>query len=132
MTPKIIISFGLAFIMLIITACQSLGNPSQSREIPPEQLEEFAKCVTEKGWVMYSSFTCPACRTQLSLFGKAHVHLKIIECNPHAPNTQVELCLKQKIRYTPTWVGEGNGTQVKRLKGYKELEDLASITGCPL
>ena len=81
---------------------------------------------------MYSSFTCPACRAQQGLFGQASVHLKIIECNPHAPNTQVEQCLKKNIRYTPTWLMEKNGTEIKRFKGYKELADLASMTECTL
>jgi hypothetical protein len=118
--------------MSIIISCQSLGNPSPSRNIPPERLEGFTQCVTEKGWVMYSSFTCPACRAQQQLFGQASTHLKIIECNPHAPNTQVELCLQKKIRYTPTWVREESDTELKRFKGYKKLEDLVSMTGCSL
>lgn len=81
---------------------------------------------------MYSSFTCSACRAQIQLFGQAVDQLKIIECNPHAPDTQVQRCLDKKIRYTPTWLMEKNGSEVERFKGYKKLEDLASLTGCNL
>lgn len=108
------------------------GRPQKNAPVSQDQIVEFTKCMTEKGWAMYSSATCSACRVQQELFGPATVHLKIIECNPHAPDTQVELCLKKKIRYTPTWLMEENGMEVKRFRGYKELQDLASMTECAL
>lgn len=132
MNPKIIISFLLAFMMSAIIFGQALGHSSRNPKGSQEQWEEFAKCITEKGWAMYSSFTCSACRAQQELFGQASVYLKIIECNPHAPNTQVEQCLKKNIRNTPTWVMTQKGKEVKRSKGYKGMEDLASMTECPL
>ena len=116
----------------LFTSGQASGNSSRSQEASQERLVEFAECITKRGWVMYSSFTCPSCRAQQELFGQATNHLKIIECNPHAPHTQVEQCLKKNIRYTPTWVLTQKGKEIKRSKGYKELEDLASMTGCPL
>lgn len=132
MNPKIILSSFPAFLLSLLISCQAPGNPARNQEVPQERLAEFARCMTERGWIMYSSFTCPACRAQQKLFGDASVHLNIIECNPQAPDTQVEQCLKKNIRYTPTWLMEKNGTEVKRLKGYQELEELASMTGCAL
>lgn len=129
MNHKIIISSFLAFLFIPGLAA---GDPSRSDEASQDRLVEFAKCITEKGWTMYSSFTCPACRAQQKLFGQATAHLKIIECNPHAPDTQVELCLKKNIRHTPTWVMTKNGTEIKRSKGYKKLDGLAAMTGCNL
>jgi hypothetical protein len=132
MNHKIINSYLAIFLIIFFTSGQVFGDTSQDSEVSQERLAEFAKCMTEKGWAMYSSFTCPACRAQQKLFGQATVHLKIIECNPHAPDTQVEQCLKKNIRHTPTWLMEQNGTEIKRSKGYKELKDLASMTECNL
>ena len=122
----------LMLLALLFTSGQASGNSSRNNEVSQERSVEFAKCITKKGWSMYSSFTCLACRAQQELFGPAAVHLKIIECNPHAPRTQVEQCLKNKIRRTPTWLMEKNGAEVKRFKGYKKLKDLASMAGCDL
>lgn len=132
MTHKIIIPSLLMLLVLLFISGQSFGNSSSNPKVSQEQLAEFTKCITKRGWAMYSSFTCKTCRAQLKLFGQASVHLKVTECNPHAPDTQVEQCLEKNIRYTPTWVMIQKGTEIKRAKGYKELEDLASMTGCPL
>ena len=95
-----------------------------------EALEELATCLAEKGWAMYGSFTCSACRAQRKAFGKAFRHIKEVECNPHAPNTQVDLCLKKKIKKTPTWIQEKDGKEIQRIEGYQLLEDLAPLSGC--
>jgi len=130
MNHKIIIPSVLMFLALFFISSQVSGNSSRDPGVSQERLVKFAQCIAKKGWVMYSSFTCSACRAQQRLFGKASIHLKIIECSPHAPNTQVEQCLKKNIRYTPTWVMIQKGAEIKRSKGYKELDDLASMTGC--
>jgi hypothetical protein len=132
MNHKLIIVSSLMFLALIFISSQASGDSSRNPNVSQKRLGEFAKCITKKGWTMYSSFTCSACRAQQDLFGQTTVHLKIIECNPHAPHTQVEQCLKKNIRYTPTWVMENNGKEIKRSKGYKELKDLASMTECNL
>lgn len=123
---------GLMFVLLCLLSTRALCDPSGREKNSRDQRVEFARCLAEKGWVMYSSFTCSACRAQIQLFGQAVDQLKIIECNPHAPDTQVQRCLDKKIRYTPTWLMEKNGSEVERFKGYKKLEDLASLTGCNL
>ena len=132
MNHKIMIPSSLMLLALLFTSGQASGNSSRNNEVSQERSVEFAKCITKKGWSMYSSFTCLACRAQQELFGPAAVHLKIIECNPHAPRTQVEQCLKKNIQYTPTWVMTQKDKEVKRTKGYQKLQDLASMTGCTL
>ena len=130
MNHKTIVPFSLMLLALFFSSIQASEDSSRNPEVSRERLAEFAQCMTKKGWVMYSSFTCSACRAQQELFGQATIHLKIIECNPHASNTQVQKCLEKQIRYTPTWVMERNDTEVKRSKGYKNSEELASMTGC--
>lgn len=108
------------------------GNAQASQYDDPTQetLVELATCLTEKGWVMYSSFTCSACRAQRKAFGDAFQHIEEVECNPNAPNNQVERCLKTIIKKTPTWVLEKEGKEIKRIEGYQLIEDLASTSGC--
>ncbi|MDH3609902.1 MAG: hypothetical protein OEQ24_11775, partial [Gammaproteobacteria bacterium] len=79
---------------------------------------ELAKCLTHKGWIMYGSYTCSACLAQKKLFGEAFEHIKEIECNPHAPNTEVEQCIEKKIRKTPTWILEKEDQEIIRIPEY--------------
>ena len=80
---------------------------------------------------MYSSYTCSACIAQKKLFGEeAFAHIKETECNPHSPNTKVELCIEKKIRITPTWILEKDGQEVMRIAEYQLLEDLVVHSDC--
>jgi len=109
------------------------GNAVSPPEEPTsDSRAKLATCLTDKGWVMYGSFTCSACRAQRKAFGEAFTHIKEIECNPHAPNTQVDLCLAKVIETTPTWIQEKGGEEIKRLEGYQLLEDLAPVASCDL
>jgi hypothetical protein len=130
MTNSVFILMLLMSILQCSTSSQAMGESSGNDKASRDQLVEFSRCLTESGWIMYSSITCSACRAQRDLFGPAADYLKIVECNPHAPDNQAQQCLKMKIRYTPTWLLEKNGTEIKRIKGYKKLEDLAALTGC--
>lgn len=95
------------------------------------QQSELAKCLTQKGWTMYSSYTCAACIAQKKLFGEeSFTYIKEVECNPHAPNTKVELCIEKKIRSTPTWLLEDEGQEIIRLEEYQLLEILAKHADC--
>jgi len=131
-------------IPLFLIACLILGlfmstyqissatanEAGQSYASRQDKLASFAKCLSEKGYLMYGSHTCSRCRAQRKNFGKAFEYIKEIECNPAAPNTQVELCLEKKIRKMPTWIQEADGQELKRLEGYQLLEILASSSGC--
>ena len=114
-----------AVLVVSVGACSDEGPTLDSKT-------ELATCLTRNGWVMYGSITCSACRAQKKAFGDAFRHIKEIECNPTAPNTQVELCLEKKIGPTPTWVREVDGEELERIEGYQLLDDLAGRTGCPL
>lgn len=108
------------------------GGGVSSKEPTQEALAGLARCLTEKGVVMYGSITCSACRAQRKMFGQSFSQIKEVECNPNAPNTQVERCMKKKIEKTPTWIMERGGEEIKRLEGYQLPNDLASFAGCPL
>ncbi|MCP4320138.1 MAG: hypothetical protein GY789_30210 [Hyphomicrobiales bacterium] len=108
----------LILLMLLLTVQNSWAN------------EQLARCMAEKGWIMYGSFTCSACRAQRKAFGEAFSHITEIECNPHIAGNQVERCLDRKIRRTPTWLLEKDGVEIGRIENYQLLEDLVALTGC--
>ena len=86
--------------------------------------------MSDKGIVMYGSFTCAACRKQRKEFGASFDLIKEIECHPRGENSQTDLCLKKDISKTPTWMLEKEGNEVKRLVGYQSFESLAELSGC--
>lgn len=109
---------------------QAYGDESRYSNPTPETQAQLANCLTEKGWVLYSSFTCPACRAQHKAFDSAFKFIREVECHPNAPINEVERCIKMKINKTPTWILEKNGEEIQRLESYQLLEDLASSAEC--
>lgn len=121
----------LGFLLSVCPVSSVAANAAdQSYASRQDKLVSFAKCLSEKGYLMYGSFTCSRCRVQRNNFGKAFEYIKEIECSPAAPSNQVELCLEKKIRKLPTWIQETDGQELKRLEGYQQLEILASSSGC--
>ena len=103
----------LLFLVLLI-GCQD-----------PENHDDLAKCLTEKGMVMYGSVTCGHCNTVKSSFGESFQYIDYIECGNNIPGSQIELCNERNIRYLPTFE-LGNET----LTGSQKLMDLAIWSGC--
>lgn len=128
----------LLFAGLMLSFTLVLGQASVARANTADQhyasqqdkLVSFAKCLGEKGYRMYSSFTCFHCNAQRKSFGNAFAYINEIECNPAAPNNQVELCLKNNIRKLPTWIQLVESKEFMRLEGYQRLEALSASSGC--
>ncbi|MCK4840736.1 MAG: hypothetical protein KAT04_02500 [Methylococcales bacterium] len=133
---KIAISLLTLLLIILLSACQKNENDQSKitnfEEPSPQSKEILARCLTDKGFVMYGSITCSACRAQRKLFGKAFEYITDIECNPNAPGNQIELCLKKKIRKTPTWILEKDEKEIKRMESYQLLEDLESFAECDI
>ena len=116
-------SFILA--LIILSACTA-GPPA------PAELDDFAKCLSEKGAKMYSSYVCSHCKSQKELFGSSFYYVNEIECHPQGPNSQTNLCRQKNVSGTPTWILEPNGIEEKRLAGKQSLESLSAFSGCEL
>lgn len=95
---------------------------------PQTEVDEFAKCLTEKGAVMYGAFWCPHCARTKKRFGESFRYIEYVECDPRGENEQSELCLEKKIEAYDTWEFS-DGT---RLIGEPSFEALAGKTGCKL
>lgn len=92
--------------------------------------DNFAKCLTENGMKLYSSFSCPVCIKQKNYFGRSEQFLNHVECHPNGQNSQTKLCVEKNIEATPTWTLEKEGKEIKRLVGFQNYAALAEMSGC--
>jgi glutaredoxin len=90
--------------------------------VPNDKYDNFAKCLTEKGAILYASKYCPHCKNQKDMFGSSVRFLNMIDC---ADNEQK--CTNDGITGVPTWIING-----QRYTGEKQLDVLSSLSGCPL
>lgn len=88
----------------------------------PKNLDDFAKCLTNKGAVMYGAVWCPHCKDQKTMLGQSFKYVNYVEC----PDNQA-LCDQNGIIGYPTWII--NETQYQ---GVQSLETLSNKTDCPL
>ena len=110
MKKLIAVSFVLT---LMVTAC---GN----REAAP--FDTLAQCLSEKGFTMYGSDSCPHCQQQKKLFKGSFDLVNYVECNQNPT-----ACNDAGVTAYPTWSVDG---QV--YVGRKSMSELAELSGCPL
>jgi len=77
----------------------------------PGDYDEFAKCLTEKGVIMYGEDWCQYTNAQKNMFGNSFKYV----------NYEVKLNLKVR----PTWVIDG-----KTHETVQSFERLSELTGC--
>ena len=101
---------------------------------PTKNYDDFARCLTEKGWTEYGTLWCPNCGRQKLMFGDSFQYLEYVECDPRGDNPQTDRCLIRDIEKTPTWIreSEDNSTELERQIGVQSLEKLSELSGCPL
>lgn len=88
----------------------------------PGQFDDFAKCLTEKGAVIYGNDFCQYTTKQLNMFGKSDKYLNYVKCVENK-----DLCDSKGVKITPTW--EING---KVYEGAQEFERLSELSGCEI
>lgn len=86
-------------------------------------LDEFAKCLSDKGVAMYGAYWCPHCLAQKAAFGSSFQFVKYVECTE-----DVKKCTDAGVTGYPTWVFPDG----RKLTGEQSLETLSSETSCPL
>lgn len=64
----------------------------------PGQYDDFAKCLTEKGVVIYGNDFCSYTMGQMNFFGKSKQYLNYVKCVNNK-----ELCDSKGVKVTPTW-----------------------------
>lgn len=105
-------------IILTFTGCSN-GNG---------KYDEFAQCITQKGYRMYGLYTCSHCKDQKDAFGNSFRYIDYIECHPKSPDYRAQECLEAKIDGYPTWVGPNE----EQIVGFSPLGVLAKETDCRL
>lgn len=81
--------------------------------LSPGKYDSFAKCLTEKGAVMYGEDWCKYTQGQKAMFGKSFKYI----------NYQV----KSNLNVRPTWAIDG-----KTYERVQSFERLAALTGCKI
>lgn len=83
----------------------------------PGPYDDFAKCLTENGAVMYGAMDwCKYTQEQAAMFGKSFKHVNYKEYTE-----------RPDIKITPTWII--NGKKYERVQSFQKL---AELTGCEL
>jgi hypothetical protein len=85
-------------------------------------LEDFAKCLSERGTVMYGVDSCTYCQAQKKMFGSSFAKIHYINCE-----FEKEQCQKEGITHYPVWSYQG-----KKFTGTLLFDQLATLTSCPL
>ena len=88
--------------------------------------DAFAKCLTDKGLIMYGAYWCPHCAEQKALFDDASQYINYVECDPKGENPQPDICLEKKVDRYPTWIY----TDGRRWEKVMTFEELGEITSC--
>ena len=113
---------GYVLVSLLLLAVLSFSYTIYLRSQMPGQYDDFAKCLAEKGVVIYGDDFCQYTTGQLNGFGNSQKYLKYVKC---ADNK--ELCDSNGVKITPTW--EING---KVYEGVQNLQKLADLSGCKI
>jgi hypothetical protein len=102
---KIIAGCGVFVLVLAAYATYAMVSPGP--------YDQFAKCLTTKGAVMYGEDWCPYTNAQKGMFGKSFKYI----------NYQV----KSDLNLRPTWTFDG-----KSYETVQAFERLAELTGCEI
>ncbi len=113
---KYIIFIGIGLI-IVMSAYLVYANVNK-----PGQYDNFAKCLTEKGAVVYGNDYCQYTVKQLNFFGKSKKYLNYVKCSDNE-----KLCDEKGIQTTPTW--EINGEMYVQIQTF---ERLAAVSGCEI
>jgi len=87
-----------------------------------EDIEEFAKCLSEKDILVYLNSEFSNYGKQIMIFGTSFEHLNVIDCSK-----EIERCLEDEVTQVPTWIINN-----ERILGVQSLKNLADLSGCSL
>ncbi len=111
---------GLAIIFVVVVLSTVFFLPKDSGKYG--NLDEFARCLGEKGAVMYGAYWCGHCQNQKKAFGQSFRHIKYVECTEDPKS-----CELAGIEGYPTWKIAST-----TIVGEVPLERLAEVSGCVL
>ena len=90
-------------------------------------LDNFAKCLTEKDSIIYfSSIDCENCLVQKEMFGSSWRAINVTNCDDKKYQDKAG-CITIKVTREPTWLLNN-----RLVSGGKDLQTLSNITQCTL
>ena len=110
----------LAFLVILIIIFSSLTVYSYTQK--QGKYDGFARCLSEKGAIVYGNDYCQYTNKQLNFFGKSKKYLSYVKC---ADNQS--LCDTKKVSITPTWEIDG-----RFYEQVQTFEKLSILTGCEI
>jgi len=117
-----------AIAVLIIIVALALLSFWVWQNTKPGQLDDFAKCLKDKGAKFYGAFWCPHCQSQKKMFSSSQKYLPYIECSTPDGKGQLQACKDANINGYPTWeFSDGS-----REQGEVSLQKLSEKSGCQL
>lgn len=105
---------GLAILLILIFGALSIKSYMNK----PGNYDEFAKCLTEKGAIIYGNDFCQYTMKQINYFGNSKKFLNYIKCIDNK-----ELCDSKGVKVTPTW--EINGKMYEQVQTFDRLATLS-------
>lgn len=90
---------------------------------PAANLDNFARCLSEKGAVMYGTPNCPFCQSERNAFGDSFRFVRYVDCSD-----EPQECLNAGVHGVPTWIFADG----RKFEGKQGIEKLSQESGCPL
>jgi uncharacterized membrane protein len=113
----------------------AIGPSMANTEFSETAVNEFAQCLTNRGFRMYGSLRCGFCMRQKALFGDSFEHVNFVDCDGEKPTE----CDLKGVEALPTWiqwVGDPANSaglkEVLRLQGMQSFESLQDASRCEL
>jgi len=118
-TKTSVLLFGLTLLLLVGGLYLATKKPSGT----VGNLDNYAKCLTEKGMTMYGAYWCQHCKNIKKLFGDSFKYVQYVECT-----VETKTCTDKGVNGYPTFIFSDGS----RLEGEITLSDFANKTSCPL
>ncbi len=94
----------------------------ESTSAPNDYVSRLSKALSDKGVVMYGSYSDDLTKQQEKLFGDAFANIDYVECDAQGSHPNPDECIANNVSTYPTWI-----YQEKSYSGVQSLADLAKI-----
>ncbi len=102
------------------------GGYEEHKDTMAKSIDNFAKCLAEKGAMMYGASWCPHCQNQKEMFGESWKNINYVECALPNGRGQAKECMDAGIEGYPTWIFRDGA----KFAGELSLQELGQKTGC--
>lgn len=120
----------------LLVALLLVGTPIISIQVfsipeskyPAAEMERFGRCLTQKGFVLYTQEGCGLCDHQKATLAGALPFLKNVHCTAEDPGP----CVADGVQGFPTWKSRAVSAYQKPMHviGFKAIDWLSRISGC--